>query len=538
MSDPSVPAQPEMSEQESMHRLEAQRRANRDAVRELGVDPYGARTADLCTVTEARRAYDAAADEDQKANGKSEGFVDRRPVVKVAGRAMLHRDNGKLIWMQVRDHTVSDVVEQGGDLQIAVSKRDCDEAGFNLAKIVDLGDIVIAEGPLTKTRTGEVTIWASTLAMGSKSLAPPPEKWAGLQDVEIRYRKRYVDLYANPESMRVARMRAQIISRIRRFLDERGFLEVETPVLQPQAGGAAAKPFQSHLNAMDMTVFMRIATELHLKRLMVGGMPKVYELGRIFRNEGVDKQHNPEFTSVEVYEAFGDCWTMLDLTENLLRSLAHFVAVSASADPDVETEDVDPSTVKLPFGDLLIDYGSPFARVTYAELFERALGFSTSDVAKAREEAKKRNLKHEGLADVLVVNELFEEVAEKSLDPAKPTFVTDYPTALSPLTRPYPDKPEVAQRWDLFIAGMEIGPSYTELNDPDIQAARFREQLQGMDDEEAAFRAFDEDFVEALKVGMPPAGGLGLGVDRIVMLLTNSPSIRDVILFPFMRPVE
>lgn len=517
-----------------VHRLEAQRRENRDAIVALGLPPYGERANDLITLADAARQYDERADERQKelAKAAKEGegdadFDDPRPVVRIAGRAMLHRDNGKLVWINLRDHT--------GDLQIAVSKRDCDELGFNLAKVSDLGDVLIAEGPLVKTRTGEITVWASSLRSGVKSLAPPPEKWSGLADPEIRYRKRYIDLYTNPEVMRTFMLRSQIIARVRRFWDERAFLEVETPVLQPQPGGAAARPFWSHLNALDMPVVMRIATELHLKRLLVGGMPRVYEIGRIFRNEGVDRQHNPEFTSIEVYEAFGDCWSMLDHTEALLRELAHFIAVT-TADPDVESEDIAIDQVKLPWGDSSIDYGSPFARFTYSELFEKALGFPLTDTARAREEAKKRGLKHEGLDDVFIINELFEEVAEPIIDPTKPTFVTEYPAPISPLTRPLPDNPNFAGRWDLFIGGMEIGTAYTELNDPDVQIAKFQEQLTGADEEEQAFRTMDEDFIEALKVGMPPAGGLGLGIDRIVMLMTNNRSIRDVILFPFMRP--
>lgn len=509
-----------------IHRLEAQRRANRDAVAALGLSPYGARTDGLIALADAARRYDADADAAFKEHGKEEGFVDSRPVVRVAGRTMLHRDNGKLIWMNLRDHS--------GDLQIAVSQREVDETSFQLAKVCDLGDVLIAEGPLVKTRTGEITVWATSLRMGVKSLAPPPEKWSGLADPGLRYRKRYVDLYANPEVMRTFRLRSQLVSRIRRFWDERAFLEVETPVLQPQPGGAAARPFWSHLNALDMPVVMRIATELHLKRLLVGGMPRVYELGRIFRNEGVDRQHNPEFTSIEVYEAFGDCWTMLDHTETLLRQLAHFVAVTTAA-PDVEAEDIELDQVKLPFGDVMVDYGSPFLRYTYSELYEKALGFPIDDTAAARAEAKKRGLKHEGLDDIYIINELFEEVAEPTLDPGRPTFVSEYPAAISPLTRPLPDNPKFAARWDLFIGGMEIGTSYTELNDPDVQVAKFSEQLAGADEEEQAIRTMDEDFIEALKVGMPPAGGLGLGVDRIVMLMTNQRSIRDVILFPFMR---
>ena len=521
---------------EDMHRLEAQRRENRDTIAALGLNPYGFSHQGLISCAEARRMYDEAADEDQKANKKEDGFIDRRPVAAVAGRVMLLRDNGKLVWMQLRDETVGEPGEDGGDLQIAVSKRDCDEAGFALAKAVDLGDIVIAHGPITRTKTGEVTVWASSLKPGAKSLAAPPEKWAGLQDVETRYRKRYIDLYANPEAMRTLRLRSLIVAHMRRFMLERGFLEVETPMLQTQAGGAAARPFLTHMNALDIDLSMRIAPELYLKRLLVGGMRRVFEIGRNFRNEGLSRRHNPEFTAMEAYEAFGDCETMLELTESLLRGLAHFVAVE-SAPEDVMTGDIDPASVTLPFGQWSIDYGSPFVRITYGELFERALGFPMTDTARAREEANNRGLKNEGLADVFVINELFEAVAEPTIDPSRPTFVTKYPSAISPLTRPDPEDPSLADRWDLFIAWMEIGPAYTELNDPDIQEAKFREQLEGADDEEQAFRSFDADFIEALKVGMPPAGGLGLGVDRIVMLLTDSASIRDVIPFPFMRPV-
>ena len=413
-----------------------------------------------------------------------------------------------------------------------------------MAKTLDLGDVVVAEGPLMKTRKGEVTLWASSLSMGAKSLSPPPEKWAGLQDVEQRYRKRYVDLSRNPEAMWVFTMRARIIRRIREYLDERGFLEVDTPVLQTQAGGAAARPFVTHMNALDIGLSLRIAPELFLKRLLVGGMPRVYEVSRNFRNEGVDRSHNPEFTSLEVYEAFGDYGTMLDLTEGMVRACAWYVATGsakgAEALRDVAGEGA--AELLLPFGDLRIDYGSPFVRVTYAELFEKALGFPMTDAARARAEAERRGFKTKteggvALDDVLIVNELFEEVAERAIDPERPTFVLDYPASLSPLTRPREDDPALAERWDLFAGGMELGPAYTELNDPDVQAARFREQLAGIDEEESTFRTFDEDFIEALKVGMPPAGGMGLGIDRLCMLLLNQSTIRDVVLFPMMRPL-
>lgn len=537
------------SDHEAIHALEQQRREKMHSAAALGHPVYGGRTDGLVPLCEARRLYDEAADLDHRARGKEAGFEDKRPVVRVAGRVVLHRDNGKLVWMNLRD--------AGLDLQIAISQRDCDEAGFGLAKLTDLGDIVVAEGPLAKTKTGEITVWATSLRPGAKSLLPPPEKHAGLQDMELRYRQRYVDMWSNPESTRVLLTRSRIMSRTRRFLDGRGFVEVETPMLQSLAGGAAAKPFVTHLNAMDIDVYLRVAPELYLKRLMVGGIGKVYEVNRNFRNEGVDKQHNPEFTSLEVYEAFGDCMTMLELTESLIRELATMVRLMVEDERgDGGDEGALPDSVVMPFGDLEIDYARAFDRITYAELFERALGFSLRDHERVWADAEKRgllgkigaHLAREGRApaqadlrgkvdDVFVVNELFEQVAEPTLDPARPTFVLEYPSSLSPLTRPKADDPTTAERWDLFIGGMEIGPGYTELNDPDIQAAKFREQLAGIDDEESTFRTYDEDFVNALKVGMPPAGGMGVGMDRLVMLLTNQRSIRDVIPFPFMRPV-
>ncbi|MEM1330342.1 MAG: lysine--tRNA ligase [Planctomycetota bacterium] len=507
---------------ESPHHLEQQRRDNRAAVEALGLNPYGVRTDGLLALAEASERYNAEADEDQKAHGKDEGFVDQRPVVSVAGRVMLQRDNGKLIWLNLRDAS--------GDLQVAVSKRECDETGFGLAKALDLADIVIAEGPLVKTRTGETTIWATSLRPASKCLVPPPEKHAGLENVDLRYRQRYVDLWANPETARVFTLRSRMIQAIRSEMDERGFLEVETPMLQAQAGGAAARPFITEMNALHMDLFLRIAPELYLKRLLVGGMPRVYEINRNFRNEGLDKQHNPEFTMIEAYQAFGNVDTISELTEGIVRTAALAVAELSGADPSA-----------MPYGELSIDYTTPFARVEYPELFEKHLGFDMADTGRARDDAKKRGLKTtneqgQEIDDAFVINELFEEFAETQLDPAVPTFVTHYPTTISPLVRANPDRPHLADRADLFIGGMELAPNYTELNDPDVQADRFRQQLAGLDDEESTYRNFDEDFIRALKVGMPPAGGMGLGIDRLAMLLTDQRTIRDVVLFPLMRP--
>ena len=524
---------------ESPHKLESQRRANREQVRSMGLDPYGNRADGIISTADARARYDEAADKEHQAAGKTPppGFVDRRPVVKVAGRVMLHRDNGKLIWMNVRDQT--------GDVQVAVSQSHCDASGFQLSKLTDLSDILVVSGRLMKTRTGEVTIWAERIETASKSLVPPPEKWQGLSDTEIRYRQRYVDLWANPETLGVFRLRSQIVSSVRKLLESRGYIEVETPMLQALAGGAAARPFVTHMNALDISLFMRIAPELYLKRLMVGGLNKVFEINRNFRNEGLDKQHNPEFTMLEAYHAFGDVETVMELTESIIREAATAVAhatIGAGAAP------------VLPFGELSIDYSRPFERVAYGELFQRALGFPMTDIDAARAKLLEGPIKSSAPADViakakaaiagmdeaLVINELFEEYAEGLVDPSRPTFITHYPSAISPLTRPSRENPKLADRADLFIAGMEIAPHYTELNDPDVQEAKFREQLQGRDAEktveENTVRTMDHDFIRALKVGMPPAGGMGLGIDRLVMLLTNQRTIRDVVLFPLMRP--
>ena len=555
----SAAHQPDHASAAGEHRLEAQRKENRQAVAALGIDPYGQRTLGLQTIAQARAAYDPAADAEQQASAAAAKanpgapITDRRPVVKVAGRVMLKRDGGKLIWLQLRDHTSGPAPaapatggtaessqpcsSPGGpeaamcpDLQVAVSARDCAAPGFDTGKLLDLGDIVIAEGPVMKTKAGEITIWASKLTMASKSIAPPPEKWSGLQDAEIRYRRRYVDLYANPETMQVAVMRAKLVSVIRRYLEDRGYMEVETPTLQTLAGGAAARPFVTHMNALDIDLFMRIAPELYLKRLLVGGMPRVFEWSRNFRNEGLDRSHNPEFTMLELYEAFASYETMMEILEGMIRACA--VTVKQAWFGGREGQDL-----ALPYGELTIDYARPFERVSYEQLFEKAWGFSMNDSEKVRAAAKKAGHKTEGVADILLVNELFER-AEAAIDPRTPTFLIDYPAPLCPLTRSKQGRPDIAERFELFIGGMELGNAYTELNDPDIQEAKFREQLGGIDAEESTFRTFDEDFVYALKVGMPPAGGLGVGIDRLMMLLLNQKSIRDVLLFPLMKPVE
>jgi len=388
----------------------ASRRAKLKRFRdELGFEPYGQREDGLLSLAEARArfseeahaAFDAAA---KLAKATGAATEDARAVVRVAGRIVQHRDMGKLVFLFLRD--------ESGDLQVSLSKSALSANEFELAKHADYGDILVAEGPIGRTQKGEVCVWATKLSIGAKSLAAPPEKWHGLSDPELRYRRRYVDMYANPETARVFAMRARIVSRIRRFMDARGFLEVETPVLQPMAGGAAARPFTTHHNALDMPLFMRIAPELYLKRCMVGGMRRVYEINRNFRNEGIDRSHNPEFTAMEVYEAFGDYGTMMELTESLIHDLAvSMVAERQAAGLRVEPNGPNGGPV-LPWGELDINYAKPFVRVRFEELFTRATGVEMRDFARVRAKARELGLHHEAkLDDWLVVNEVFEEAA-------------------------------------------------------------------------------------------------------------------------------
>jgi len=472
---------------------------------DLGLDPWGGRVDGLISLSEARSLFDEAAADAVDADPPPAD--DPRPKATVSGRVVQHRAMGKLCFMVLRDDT--------GDLQVSCSKADLEAASFKLASKIDYGDIVVAAGPVGRTKRGEICIWADRFEVHCKSLAPPPEKFHGLTDAEQRYRRRYVDMYANTETMETFHRRSEIVSATRRFMERHGFIEVETPMMQAVAGGAAARPFATHHNALDIDLYLRIAPELYLKRLLVGGMRKVFEINRNFRNEGVDRRHNPEFTMMEAYQAFGDRESVMQLTESLLRELAGGV---------------------LSYGDLEIEYDKPFDRITYGELFDRTHNCDMSDEAAVRALAATRGVEDASSRHHwLLVEALFDE-AEAAIDPARPTWVTDFPAATSPLTRPHTDNPDIAWRAELFIGGMELGNFYTELNDPDIQRARFTEQLAGIKDDEAAFRALDEDFLDALLVGMPPAGGFGIGIDRVVMLMTNQTSIRDVILFPLLRP--
>ncbi|MHB1157994.1 MAG: lysine--tRNA ligase [Phycisphaerales bacterium] len=511
MSDEQPPELTSVSDQEH------DRRAKLTRIRaELADDGYGRRTAGLITLADAKSKYNPDADAAHKADAN----VDDRPRVRVAGRVMLHRDIGKLIFMTLRDAT--------GDLQIAVSKKSVDDASFQHAKLIDLGDIVTAAGPLGSTKTGEITIWVggdNAFTLACKSLAPAPGKWAGLQDAELRYRKRYVDLYANPDVMRMMQLRIRIIDEIRQYFRGRGFVEVETPMLQPIHGGAAARPFVTHHNALDMRLFLRIAPELYLKRLLVGGFSKVFEINRNFRNEGISPRHNPEFTMLEAYEAFGSWETMADLVEDMTCTIAQkvFGTLKISHEGAKDTK----KTINLE---------RPWRRVSMVDLVEERTDWkfdkqplSSQQIDDLRASNHGKDLKLDGSpAEQLV--EVYEKLIEHTL--IDPTFVTHVPSVVIPLARENRDDPFFADVYELAINGQEISPGYSELNDPDIQERHFRHQVGEREEQQQV----DEDFLNALKVGMPPAGGMGLGIDRLVMMLTGAESIRDVILFPLMRP--
>lgn len=431
------------------------------------------------------------------------------PRVRAAGRVVLSRDKGKLQFIDIQDMT--------GRVQLFVGKQQIGDDNWDLVKCVDLGDIIGVDGQLRRTRTGELSIFAEKIHFLTKTIEPPPEKHKGLTDPELRQRMRYVDLTYGDGVLQRFVHRTQIVQSIRGTLAQDQFLEIEGPTLHSIAGGAAARPFETHHNALDLDLYMRIALELHLKRLLVGGMERVYELGRVYRNEGISPRHNPEFTMLEVYQAFGDYGSMMDLTERLI--LGAIDAIGGE--------------YQRPWGDAVIDFTPPFARRTYHDLFTEHTGLDPDDHAGAAQAAGKLGFETAHKHPDVVKNFLFEEKVEDSLK--GPVFVIDYPASICPLTKRKRDNPEIAERFELFIEGMEIANAYTELNDPDLQEELFRTQLDGLSEEDSMAK-MDNDFIRALRHGMPPAGGLGVGIDRLVMLLTNSQTIRDVILFPLLRP--
>ena len=436
--------------------------------------------------------------------------------VAIAGRMMSKRVMGKASFCHVQDLK--------GSIQSYVARDEIGEEAYKDFKKLDVGDIIGIRGFVFKTKTGEISIHAKEITLLSKSLQVLPEKFHGLTNTDTRYRQRYVDLIMNPEVKETFVKRSQILSSIRRYLDGLGFMEVETPVLVQNAGGASARPFMTHFNALDEDINLRISLELYLKRLIVGGMERVYEIGRVFRNEGTDTRHNPEFTLMELYQAYTDYHGMMELTENMYRHVAQEVC----------------GTTLIPYGDHMIDLGSPFKVITMIDAVKEYSGVDFNEI-KTTEEAKKIADEHQieyeerhKKGDILSL--FFEEYVEEHL--IQPTFVIDHPIEISPLTKKKPENPELVERFELFITGREMANAYSELNDPIDQRERFiaQEELKAQGDEEA--NSMDEDFLNALSVGMPPTGGIGYGIDRLVMLLTNSPAIRDVLLFPTMKSLD
>jgi len=430
--------------------------------------------------------------------------------VQTAGRITALREHGKSAFLDLKDAT--------GKIQIYVKANTIGPDVFNnIFKRLDIGDILGARGELFKTKTGEITINAEEITLLAKGLRPLPEKWHGLKDVEIRYRQRYVDLIVNEDVRKVFKLRAAIISKIRQFLDEKGFLEVETPMMHSLAGGAAGEPFKTHHKALDIDLFLRLAPELHLKKLLVGGFDKVYELNRNFRNEGISIKHNPEFTMVEIYEAYSDCEGMMKLTEGIFNHVAKEVL----------------GTSKIRFRDQDIDLSGPWPRWSFAEEIKKRFDINPDDPAEEWiKKLKKKGMDFKGkdITRSQIVNITSEMLAPQTKD--KPIFVVDLFAELCPLAKRKKDNPLLTDRFELFMGGMEIANAYSELNDPIEQEKRFNDQLVGQE----GVKRIDEDFVRALEYGMPPAGGLGIGIDRLVMLLANQPSIRDVILFPQLKP--
>ena len=436
--------------------------------------------------------------------------------VRIAGRVMSKRVMGKASFCNIQDLP--------GNIQSYVARDSIGEESYADFKKYDVGDIVGIEGEVFKTKTGEISVHAAQVTLLSKSLQVLPEKFHGLTNTDIRYRQRYTDLIMNSEVKDTFVKRSKIISAIRRYLENQGFLEVETPMLVSNAGGAAARPFETHYNALDEDVKLRISLELYLKRLIVGGMERVFEIGRVFRNEGLDTRHNPEFTLMELYQAYTDYHGMMDLTENMFRYVAQEVC----------------GTTLIPYGEEMIDLGKPFERITMVEAVKKYAGVDFDqipDTEAAKKIAAEKGVHYEARhAKGDILNLFFEEFAEGHL--IQPTFVMDHPVEVSPLTKRKPDKPDYVERFELFIYGREMCNAYSELNDPIDQRERFQAQEAALaaGDEEA--NTTDEDFMNALEIGMPPTGGIGYGIDRLVMLLTNSPAIRDVLLFPTMKSLD
>ncbi|UZJ78922.1 MULTISPECIES: lysine--tRNA ligase [unclassified Fictibacillus] len=493
-----------MSQDLELNDLLRVRREKMNSIRESGKDPFGTKYIRTHTAADITEQYQDLSKEDLEEQGIE---------VTIAGRIMTKRGKGKAGFAHVQDLT--------GQIQIYVRTDAVGEEQYELFNTIDIGDIVGITGTVFKTKVGELSVKAKDFQLLTKSLRPLPDKFHGLKDVEQRYRQRYVDLIMNPEVKDTFIARSKIIRSMRRYLDDHGYLEVETPTMHSIPGGASARPFITHHNALDMELYMRIAIELHLKRLIVGGLEKVYEIGRVFRNEGVSTRHNPEFTMIELYEAYADYHDIMELTENLIAHIAKEVHGS--------------TTVK--YGEYEVDLEPRWKRVHMVEAVKEATGVDFWP-QMSREEAFALAKEHnvpvtENMSYGHIVNEFFEHFVEETL--IQPTFVYGHPVEISPLAKKNPEDERFTDRFELFIVGREHANAFSELNDPIDQRERFEAQLKERDQGNDEAHMMDEDFVEALEYGMPPTGGLGIGIDRLIMLLTDSPSIRDVLLFPQMR---
>jgi len=480
------------------------RRDKMNKMREEGIDPFGERYDRSHQSAQIIAEYDEFSKED---------LEEKAAQVTIAGRMMTKRGKGKAGFAHIQDLE--------GQIQIYVRKDSVGEEAYELFKSSDLGDIIGVKGTVFKTNVGELSIKATSFEVLTKALRPLPDKYHGLKDVEQRYRQRYLDLIVNPESKQTFIMRSKIIQSMRRYLDSKGYLEVETPTMHSIPGGASARPFITHHNALDMPLYMRIAIELHLKRLIVGGLEKVYEIGRVFRNEGVSTRHNPEFTMIELYEAYADYKDIMNLTENLIAHIAQEVL----------------GTTTIQYGEDEIDLKPEWKRLHMVEAVKEATGVDFWQEMSV-EEAKQHAADHgveitKNMTVGHIINEFFEQKVEETL--VQPTFIYGHPVEISPLAKKNPEDPRFTDRFELFIVRREHANAFTELNDPIDQRERFEAQLKEREEGNDEAHLMDDDFVEALEYGMPPTGGLGIGIDRLIMLLTNSPSIRDVLLFPQMR---
>ncbi|SDC84612.1 MULTISPECIES: lysine--tRNA ligase [unclassified Candidatus Frackibacter] len=488
-----------VEEEQDLNELMLERRRKLDELAEKGIAAYSDKYERSHTIEEVLNDYDELGDEVS---------------VSLAGRIMAVREHGKA--------SFADLADMSGRMQLYAKQNEIGEELYELFISLDIGDHIGVEGTLFKTRRGEITLRIKDFRLLSKSLRPLPEKWHGLTDVELRYRQRYVDLIVNPDVRETFVLRSKIIHSMREYLDDKDFLEVETPLMHTIAGGASARPFVTHHNTLDMDLYLRIAPELYLKRLLVGGFEKVYEIGKNLRNEGISTKHNPEFTSMELYQAYADYQDMMDITEDLIVTITEETLGTLQVEYEGEEIDLSPGWTRI----TMIDAIKKHANVDFTEV---------DDLQTAKGLADEHHVEYEDETTVgEIINEFFEEFVEDKL--IQPTFITEYPIEVSPLAKRKPENKEFTERFELFIAGNELANAFSELNDPIDQKERFEKQMEQREAGDDEAHMMDQDFIRALEYGMPPAGGLGIGIDRLIMLLTDSSSIRDVILFPHMRP--